>query len=741
MKIIHLISGGDVGGAKTHVLSLLEGLGRTQTVRLVCFTAGAFADDAKAMGIDTLVLDGGVRSSIRALERMIQEERFDIVHCHGSRANMIGAILKRTINVPIVTTVHSDYRLDYLGRPFHRLTYGTINTISLRMFDYHIGVSDAMVQLLISRGFNPQKLFSIYNGVAFPPEKPSLSRGEYLESLGVSYDEDTVVFGIAARLNPVKDIATLIRGFAGACRKCPNIRLVIAGDGEERQMLESLAKETCPVGSVVFAGWVKDTDSFYHAIDVNMLTSLSEGSPYALVEGARMRCATIATSVGGIPYMMESGVTGLLFTPRDVETLTSYMVRLVENPAFRRKLGENFYEKAEQVYSAEATVRHQLDIYRTILRQTARPKEKRRGVMICGAYGKGNAGDDAILKAILAQMKAIDRDMPVYVMSHDPAETRLRYHVGSVHVFDPFRFWPLMRRCRLFISGGGSLIQNETSTRSLNYYLTTIRMAHTAGCRVMMYGCGIGPINRPGNRRMAARTIDASVDRITLRDDNSRALLAEMGVTRPDIRVSADPTIILTPAPREIVNIALEQSGIDPNGKYIGFGLRNWKGLDTALPEIAAAANYAYEKHGLTPVFVPIEFPSDLMPAERVGALLHCPWHAVRTRQPIEVTIGILSRMKTVVGIRLHSLMFSAGQGVPVVGMSYDIKVDGFLKYIGSRTCLQLSSVKAEPLCRLIDECVSGALDNEVHRTAEMLRERESENVKGAAKLLNISEN
>ena len=92
----------------------------------------------------------------------------------------------------------------------------------------------------------------------------------------------------------------------------------------------------------------------------------------------------------------------------------------------------------------------------TILRRTATPKKKKYGVLICGAYGKGNAGDDAILKAILAQMKAIDRDMPVYVMSHDPAETRLRYHVGSVHVFDPFRFWPLMRRCRLFISGGGA---------------------------------------------------------------------------------------------------------------------------------------------------------------------------------------------------------------------------------------------------------------------------------------------
>ena len=161
---------------------------------------------------------------------------------------------------------------------------------------------------------------------------------------------------------------------------------------------------------------------------------------------------------------------------------------------------------------------------------------------------------------------------------------------------------------------------------------------------------------------------------------------------------------------------------------------------NTALPEIAAAANYAYEKHGLDAGFVPIEFLSDLMPAERVGALLHCPWHAVRKPTAHQKSpIGILSRMKTVVGIRLHSLMFSAGQGVPVVGMSYDIKVDGFLRYIGSRTCLQLSSVKAEPLCRLIDECVSGALDNEVHPfrgNAARKRVREWK----AAKLLNISE-
>ena len=156
MKIIHLISGGDVGGAKTHVLSLLQGLGRTQTVRLICFTEGPFAQEARALGIDTQVLAVGVGESLRTLAATIRAEGFEIVHCHGARANMMGAILRRMVDVPTVTTVHSDYRRDYIGRPLSRLSYGTINTVALRLLDYHIGVSDAMTQMLILRGFAPQ---------------------------------------------------------------------------------------------------------------------------------------------------------------------------------------------------------------------------------------------------------------------------------------------------------------------------------------------------------------------------------------------------------------------------------------------------------------------------------------------------------------------------------------------------------------------------------------------------------
>ena len=95
MKVITLISGGDIGGAKTHVLSLLHGLGKTEQVRLVCFREGEFAEDARKLGIDTCVMEVSVGAAIGRLTQMIREEGFQIIHCHGARANLTGAILRR----------------------------------------------------------------------------------------------------------------------------------------------------------------------------------------------------------------------------------------------------------------------------------------------------------------------------------------------------------------------------------------------------------------------------------------------------------------------------------------------------------------------------------------------------------------------------------------------------------------------------------------------------------------------
>ena len=100
MKVITLISGGDIGGAKTHVLSLLHGLGKTEQVRLVCFREGEFAEDARKLGIDTCVMEVSVGAAIGRLTQMIREEGFQIIHCHGARANLTGAILRRKVRGP-----------------------------------------------------------------------------------------------------------------------------------------------------------------------------------------------------------------------------------------------------------------------------------------------------------------------------------------------------------------------------------------------------------------------------------------------------------------------------------------------------------------------------------------------------------------------------------------------------------------------------------------------------------------
>ena len=741
MKVIHLISGGDSGGAKTHVHSLLQNLTRTIDVTMVCFMEGPFAQEARELGIRTVVLPGrNLLRTYHTLKRMIREEGYEIIHCHGARGNMMGALLRRATGLPVVTTVHSDYRLDYLGRPFSRLSYGTINTIALRLLDYRIGVSDAMTDLLISRGFDPDKLFTIYNGIDFTPRTPALGRAEYFRSVGLDADEDSVVVGIAARLNPVKDIGTLVRGFARAHQTCPKLRLLIAGDGEQMDMLKKLSAELGVERQVCFAGWITDTDSFYHAIDINTLTSLSETFPYSLTEGARAALPTVASRVGGVPYLIEHGIHGLLFEAGDAEGLARCLVSLARDPTLREHLGQRLYQRAKADFSLESTLERQLTIYRTILRRQERKKNlrgRRDGALVCGAYGRGNAGDDAILEAIVTELRQIDPDLPIWVLSRNPDDTRLTYRVNSIYTFAFPRFLRRMGKTRLYINGGGSLMQDVTSHRSLWFYLFTISAAKRLGCQVMMYGCGIGPIHSPPNPRRAAKVLQKSVGAITLRDTHSREELEDMGVTNPEIILSADPTVILPAAPEQVVDGILESQGIDPRGRYIGFALRPWPGFEEKAALFGAAADYAYEKYGLTPVFLPIERRLDVGAARLAAQHMKAPHYILPETGSSDHTIGLFARMQVVVSMRLHALVFAAGQGVPLVGVVYDQKISSFLSYIGQDLYTDLDAVTVEALRAHID-AACGRIGDEAFLSGGVnrLRQVEQRNSETARALL-----
>lgn len=739
MKVIHLISGGDSGGAKTHVLSLLQNLNKTITAQLVCFRDGPFAEEARQMGIPTEIMGGNHIFRVqRRLADYIRRGGYQVIHCHGARANMIGAMLRRTTGLPVVSTVHSDYKLDYMGRPLSHLTFGTINAWALRKLDYRIGVSDAMVNLLIDRGFAPDHFYAIYNGIDFTPAPDQGDRLPYLRSLGADVDEDSVVVGIAARLNPVKDMSTLIRGFAAGFAQCPRLRLVIAGDGEEKDKLTALARELGVERQVTFAGWISGgMDRFYSALDINALTSLSETFPYALTEGARFHLATVATAVGGIPYLIDADVNGCLFAPGDWEALGRNLAALGNDDALRRRLGEKLYEKASTQFSIQKTVDTQLRIYEEIIRRHSRLQQKRDGVVICGAYGRGNAGDDAILEAILEEMRSIDPDMPVLVLSKDPKATRLAYRVRSVSRMDLPAWHRAMRHTKLYINGGGSLIQDVTSRRSLWFYLHNIQSAKRCGCKVQMYGCGIGPIIYERDRQLAARIINTCVDKITLREPDSRETLADFGVTEPEVILASDPALTLPAAERSRIDRILREHDMDPEGKYIGFVLRKWPGIEEKATVFAAGAVYAYLKYGLTPVFLSINFRTDGEASQLVTEHLSIPFYTLDEQMSTGEVIGVLSRMTAVVSMRLHGLIFAAGQGVPLIGVAYDPKVTAFLDYVEQNNYMQFEAVNEKDLSDRIDAAVALAgRGEEMRRRTELLNRQEDNNRATAARLL-----
>ena len=584
---------------------------------------------------------------------------------------------------------------------------------------------------------------------ATDPDKIVTVRVDIAEGLG-GYHVNNLTYGMGLSGDLGKQVGAVVRGLYKTFRaydaQLAEINPLfinkdgkaIAGDGKERKKLEALTKELGLADSVFFLGWVNDLDSFYGALDINTLSSLSEAFPYALPEGARAHLATVASNVGGVPAIIEHGVTGLLIEPGDVRMLAAYLARYALDEDYRHEMGEALYRRGKADFSEEATGLRQLEIYNAVFRMERNRRDGvRDGVLICGAYGFGNAGDDAILQAIIGEMRRIDAHMPVTVISRRPKDTRSAYGVNACNRFHYLAIRRVLRRSQLFISGGGSLMQDVTSRMSLWYYLSTIRLAHRCGCKVQMYGCGIGPIVYERDRQLAARIINDCVDKITLREPDSRETLSDFGVTEPEVILASDPALTLPAAERGRIDRILREHDMDPDGKYIGFVLRKWPGIEEKATVFAAGAVYAYLKYGLTPVFLSINFRTDGEASQLVTEHLSIPFHVLGEQMSTGEVIGVLSRMTAVVSMRLHGLIFAAGQGVPLIGVAYDPKVTAFLDYVEQTNYMQFEAVNEEDLSDQIDAAVALAgRGEELRRRTELLNRQEDNNRATAARLL-----
>lgn len=344
--------------------------------------------------------------------------------------------------------------------------------------------------------------------------------------------------------------------------------------------------------------------------------------------------------------------------------------------------------------------------------RTETKKTRSAGVLICGAYGMRNAGDEAVLSALLAELRKIDPDLPVTVLSRAPQETRALHHVDAIHSFNLPAVWRAMRRSRLFLHGGGSLVQDATSRRSLWYYLYTLAAAKHRHNRVMLYGCGIGPVTRPGNRRLAGRIINRYVDAITLREDQSLETLRALGVTKPEITVAAEPALALAGASEPEVDALYARFGLSASERYFCLCVRHWPGMEQKHALFAAAAQYARERYGLTPLLLCLNPKQDEGDAAAIRALLPEEPPLVIASMEAPELIGLLGRMEAVMAMRLHALIFAASRAVPLMGVSYDPKVASFFEYIEQPNYVEFSALHApEQLCALIDTAMAADRD------------------------------
>ncbi|MEY8304010.1 glycosyltransferase family 4 protein [Anaerosalibacter bizertensis] len=368
MRVLHLISGGDTGGAKTHVIALVKALSQYVDVKVICFIEDTFYKEAKEVGIDIEVFEQKKRydmSVISKLREEIEKKDYDIIHCHGARANFIAMFLKTKVKKPFITTVHSDYKLDFKDSLYKKIVYTAINTIALKKIDYYIAISTNFKQMLVNRGFNSNCIFTVYNGIDLEADLNYISKEEFLKRYNINAEGKTVV-GIAARLDLVKDHDTFIEGAYKVLQKRKDIIFLIAGDGNEKERLISKVEELNICDYVYFLGFVKDPYSFFNAIDINILTSVSESFPYVILEGAKLKKTIISTSVGGISDLIRNGDNGFLIDVGDSEALAKNINFLLDNKPKIKILGENLYKSVKDNFSSQKMALDHFKVYKKI---------------------------------------------------------------------------------------------------------------------------------------------------------------------------------------------------------------------------------------------------------------------------------------------------------------------------------------------------------------------------------------
>ncbi|MEL4105660.1 polysaccharide pyruvyl transferase CsaB [Oscillospiraceae bacterium WX1] len=675
MKILMATMSLGIGGAETHIIELACELKRRGFDVVVASNGGVFVADIEAKGIRHYQIPMNRRhlfymlKSYFLLRNIIKKEKPDIVHAHARISAFICGLLQKTMRFPFVTTAHGVFQL---GPGLNQLTNWGQKTIAVS--------PDIRDYLMTNYHVSPRDIIMTINGIDTDKFSPDVSSEKIDAEFGLDRTKPVVCH--VSRLDESASlVARQLIDIAPRLNKAlPGVQILIAGGGDVFDALLENAKEANRLTghkTVIMTGPRTDISDIVSAGDV--FVGVSRAALEAMAEAKPVILAGAEGYIGlftpeSVQQARESNFCCRGSALPDGERLLGEIVRtmMILTPCERAKLGEDGRALVLSDYSVSRMTDDCEAAYEAVRR-------RRFNVVMSGYYGFGNAGDEAILQSIHATIDDSGGDIAITVLSNDPADTTARYGYQAVDRFDFFAVLGALRRCDALVSGGGSLLQDHTSTRSLFYYLTIILAAELLGKKVMIYANGIGPVRKKANRRLV-RHIVGRADVISLRDDMSAEELTSMGVQRDDLHVTADPVFTLSAVPTDEAHALLRDCGLPAGENFVCISVRNWVGGPAFNQKIARLCDEIAETYRLSVIFIPMQVPNDVAISLEIIDQMHRPAYLLNPKSTARQIMGVIGLSDFVVAMRLHTLIFSARMGVPVVGIIYDPKVKAYIK-------------------------------------------------------------
>lgn len=357
MKILYAITKSNFGGAGRYVLELASTAKRqSYDVAVMCGGKGLLVQEFANANIKVISIPQMKRNismmeelySLYFIFRTLKSEKPDIFHTNSSKMGGLGAVAARFAGINKIIFTSHGWAFNELRPGWQKMLIKFFAWLTILISHKTICVSEKTRKDISNWPFIKGKLLVIYNGIS----------GFDL----AQRQSDLFVVGAVSELHRIKGLDILLKAWSRFAPKHP-ARLILIGEGEERENLENLTTQLDIADSVKFMGFVDNARSRLSLFDVFIMPSRSEALPYALLEAGFASLPSIASRVGGIPEIIKSGDNGILIPSEDPETLLSSLILLYENPDLRKRLGENLKLTIQTKFSFDKMIEKTFALY------------------------------------------------------------------------------------------------------------------------------------------------------------------------------------------------------------------------------------------------------------------------------------------------------------------------------------------------------------------------------------------